>query len=64
MNNNNEPYATYKKICTNLVEEYRKCIVEKSNTNQLSCNDKLYLIQKMCMKPSGFIHMDNDVTIQ
>jgi hypothetical protein len=63
-NHNNEPYATYVKICTNLAEEYRKCSLEKTRTNTLACNDKLYLIQKICMKPSGFIHMDNDTIIQ
>ena len=59
-NHNNEPYATYAKICTNLAEEYRKCSLEKNLSNKLACNDKLYLIQKICMKPSGFINMEND----
>jgi len=56
-NNNDEPYTSYKKICTNLLEEYGKCIVDKSKSNILACNDKLYLIQKWCMKPSGVIHI-------
>jgi hypothetical protein len=63
-NYNNEPYATYRKICTNLVEEYIKCSLEKTRSNKLACNDKLYIIQKICMKPSGFIHMNNNSIIQ
>jgi hypothetical protein len=51
-----EPYASYKNICTKLLEDYGNCILEKSKTNPFACNDKLYLIQKWCMNPVGVIH--------
>jgi hypothetical protein len=56
-NNNNEPYTSYKKLCTNLLEDYGKCMLEKAQTNPLLCNDKLYLIQKWCMNPVGVVHI-------
>ena len=48
-----EPYSSYKKICTKLLEDYGKCILEKTSQNPYACNDKLYLIQKWCMNPVG-----------
>ncbi len=77
----NEPYASYKKICTNLLEQYEKCRIETDKQKQpyegirgggiyrnpfsvgfditsneeRVCNDKLYLIQKLCMNPVGGI---------
>jgi|UniRef100_A0A6C0JZZ3 hypothetical protein len=65
-NNNDEPYASYKKICTNLLEEYTKCVLEKSSKNHFACNDKLYLIRKWCMNPEKIICMikNHNETIQ
>jgi hypothetical protein len=51
-----EPYASYKNICTKLLEDYGKCILEQPKKNIYACNDKLYLIQKWCMNPVGVIH--------
>jgi hypothetical protein len=57
-----EPYASYKKICTNLLQEYSKCILEKNKINSCECNDKLQLIQKWCMNPVGIISNSTIIT--
>ena len=66
MNNNNnmpniddEPYATYSYICNRLLKEYSKCISKKDKSNDIKCNYNLYLLQNICMKPNGLIHMDD-----
>jgi hypothetical protein len=62
---NNDPYAIYKKICTKLLEDYGKCILEKNSQNPYVCDDKLYLIKKWCMNPVGNVcyNMNRSPTI-
>lgn len=65
MNNNisekkDTSYASYKKICTDLLEEYGKCILEKKQPTSMGCTDKLDLIQKWCMNPVGVIRANNN----
>jgi len=53
----NDPYSSYKKICTKLLEDYGKCILEKTNQPAYTCNDQLHLIQKWCMNPVGNVNV-------
>ena len=52
-NINNKTFETYQKICANLSEQYDKCISEKKTNKAFECDGKLYLLQKICMRPSG-----------
>ena len=61
-NNDEEPYATYFYICNRLLNEYSKCVSENKKPDTIQCNYKLYLIQNLCMKPNGLIHIDDTIT--
>lgn len=60
-NNDDEPYATYFYICNRLLKEYSKCVSDNKKPDAIQCNYKLYLIQNLCMKPNGLIHLDNSI---
>ena len=58
-----EPYSSYRKICSRLLDDYSKCMLEKSE-KQSKCDDKLYLIQKLCMNPVGTIIINTNGEIE